>query len=248
MIIIKNITIDLEQLKNDYRNFLFKVIGVAAQYIERIDTQESVLTEVNLWTEEFIRHLNTITDDMSLVSKTKADDVASFSNNIHLILLVSTATLLTIFILISFLIEWKFFRPLNRLMAFVREISGNDSSFSKRFNSNHYDEIGELGRSLDLMLDRLAQTTVSRDLLQEEVEERRIAEEQLTDIKDHLEEEVALRTKNLQCSYDELKKEIADRKKPNWKKGSSRPNFVRFRRWTLWVPLQGAWPMISTTF
>lgn len=215
----QGITNQLEQLKKDYRNFLFKVIGVAAQYVERIDTHESVLVEVNLWAEEFIKHLNNITDKISLVSKTKTNRVALYSNKIHIILLGSLAAIFTIFIFLSFLVEWKLFSPLNRLMAFVREISGNETSLSKRFNSKHYDEIGELGRSLDFMLDRLNQTTVSRDLLQEEVEERRRAEEALTDIKERLEEEVALRTKKLQFSYDELKKEIADRKKTELEKG-----------------------------
>jgi signal transduction histidine kinase/CheY-like chemotaxis protein len=202
----------LDELKQDYRNFLFKVIGVAAQYIERIETRGSVLRQVNTWTEDFVDRLTRIAEEVSKISESKVHRIDGYSKMINQINFGSLFAVMIAMLALAAMIEWKLFQPLNLLMAFVRGITESDTSVQKRIDNQSKDEIGELGRSINHMLDNLNQTTVSRNRLQMEVDVRRSAERALREIKDHLEEQVALRTKALQESYEDLKREIEERK------------------------------------
>ena len=67
--------------------------------------------------------------------------------------------------------------PLNRLVTAVSHIDAEHLVFKEKFSGRN--EISKLAETFSALTDRLQQTLVSRDLLQQEVEMRRDAEEQL---------------------------------------------------------------------
>lgn len=88
-------------------------------------------------------------------------------------------------------------------------VAAQDLSF--RLNAPGTDELGELAAAFDEMTRRLQETTVSRDALQAEIQERKKAEALLNDAQDRLrrhadelEKIVARRTLKLQETVDEL--------------------------------------------
>ena len=68
-------------------------------------------------------------------------------------------------------------RPIRRLTAGAEEIGQGNLEF--RVGTEVKDEIGQLSRVLERMAENLKKTTVSRDVLLEEVEKRRLAEDAL---------------------------------------------------------------------
>ena len=93
--------------------------------------------------------------------------------------------------------------------------AGNESNghgLQARIDNRSSDEIGELCKSINSMLDSLEKTTVSRDLLKLEIRERINAEQALTGYKLRLEELIDERTKELLQSNRELQREIQERK------------------------------------
>jgi nitrogen fixation/metabolism regulation signal transduction histidine kinase len=57
---------------------------------------------------------------------------------------------------------------------------------------NTQDEIGQLSKSFETMLDKLKTTTSSKKVLEIEIETRKQAEEKLLEVKRHLEESEAI--------------------------------------------------------
>ena len=74
----------------------------------------------------------------------------------------------------------------------------------RRLRSHRRDELGELANAFDRMLDQLQETTVSRDRLEAEIEERTRAEAEIQRLNVVLEERVSLRTAELQAANREL--------------------------------------------
>ncbi len=68
-------------------------------------------------------------------------------------------------------------QPLRALQKAVEHISLGDLSY--RIGSSVHDELGDLARAVDSMAERLQYTLVSNERLQQEIEERTIAEEKL---------------------------------------------------------------------
>jgi signal transduction histidine kinase len=202
----------MEALKNEYRDFLFHVIATATQNVERIDSREDALDQVNRQANQFLHELNLVAEQISQLAKRKVERIGDYSRTTRRVNIASLSALLAAILFALFFIERKLFNPLASLMEFVREISGSDTSLAKRIPSHRRDEIGELGQSVNIMLDRLEKTTVSRDQLQKEVMERKRAEAALRHITEGLDAEVSKRTTELQRSYEELKSEILERK------------------------------------
>jgi PAS domain S-box-containing protein len=75
------------------------------------------------------------------------------------------------------------------------------------------DEIGELAGAFDLMAQRLRDTTVSRDALTKEVQERKRAEDALKRVRDELEHKVRERTADLKSTVQDLSTEVEARRK-----------------------------------
>ncbi|MEW6379285.1 MAG: histidine kinase dimerization/phosphoacceptor domain -containing protein [bacterium] len=80
-------------------------------------------------------------------------------------------------------------------------------NLNHRVNIAADNEIGELSRAFDLMTEQLRDTTVSRDALSKEVEERKRAEEALQKAKEELGQRVVERTAQLQAAHQSLVKQ-----------------------------------------
>jgi signal transduction histidine kinase len=114
--------------------------------------------------------------------------------------LVLMLALLTVLVL-AFL-ERGVLEPLSRLERGLADL-GN-GNFDQRLNSVRRDEIGHLARAFDLTLDRLQHITVSRDRLQQEVDERIAAQRGLAEVNAALDLTVAQRTASLASANKEL--------------------------------------------
>ena len=74
----------------------------------------------------------------------------------------------------------------------------------RRLRSPLRDELGDLANAFDAMLDRLQETTVSRNLLEAEMVERQRAQAEIQRLNVDLEERVRQRTAELQAANQEL--------------------------------------------
>jgi signal transduction histidine kinase len=98
---------------------------------------------------------------------------------------------------------------IRRLKQGTQRIASGDLSYRLRIQTK--DELGDLAQSFDHMTEQLQVATVARDLLQQEVVERKRAEEALNVARDTLEFRVEERTRELQQAYDKLKEETEER-------------------------------------
>jgi two-component system, cell cycle sensor histidine kinase and response regulator CckA len=96
--------------------------------------------------------------------------------SIFLLAVIAAAISITIF----FITRRYIFRPLSRLEGSAELISGGDLDASIDTSAN--DEIGNLARSFEQMIKNLKKITTSRDRLDNEVKERKQAEEALRDV------------------------------------------------------------------
>jgi PAS domain S-box-containing protein len=81
--------------------------------------------------------------------------------------------------LVLFLFLWRFIhKPVSLLSKAMQNVTQGD--LDQRVNITSRDEMGLLGSAFNIMTENLHRTTVSRDLLIREIEERRQAEEKLS--------------------------------------------------------------------
>ncbi len=69
----------LKNLKNNYRNFLTKVLSMSAQFVEGVETRKEKLAEVNLSAQHFIDDLNKLTDQIGDVSVQNLDEIYKYN-------------------------------------------------------------------------------------------------------------------------------------------------------------------------
>ena len=169
----------LNNLQIDYRNFLTSVLSMSAQFVEGIETSKDKLAEINLSAQHFIDYLNELTEQINQISKRNIDEIHDHHRNSFVVNLISLGTIFIAIIGALFFMERRLSRPLSNLMSFVRGLTGEEDGLSKRISLKGRDEIGELAASLNSMLDSLEKTTVSRNLLMEEVAERKRTENAL---------------------------------------------------------------------
>jgi signal transduction histidine kinase len=102
-------------------------------------------------------------------------------------------------------------RPVDAGENPAQDSGATGQGLQARIDHRSMDEIGGLCKSINSMLDSLEMTTVSRDLLKQEIRERINAEQALTQYKSRLEELIDERTKELLQSNRELQREIRER-------------------------------------
>ena len=107
-------------------------------------------------------------------------------------------------VVLYFAFDRMVIRPIYGVSGTLNDIARGN--FEKRIAVKSHDEIGDLAASLNKMAEDLQKTTVSRDALAHEVNERRLAERQLGQYRDHLEDMVEQRTKELRDAQEELRK------------------------------------------
>jgi signal transduction histidine kinase len=100
------------------------------------------------------------------------------------------------------LLERGILRPLKRLGDGLGEVGRGNLQI--RLKSGRSDEIGQLARVFDGMLDRLQEITVSRDRLEAETAERKRAEAAIQRLNADLEARVRVRTAELEAANHEL--------------------------------------------
>jgi signal transduction histidine kinase/CheY-like chemotaxis protein len=104
---------------------------------------------------------------------------------------VSIGILVVCIVFLTMIVN-RMIQPIRRLQAATTRVA--DGDFETRIPMDRSDELGELGEAFNRMVERLRSTTVSRDALAREVEERRRTEEELRKAK--LQAESANRAKS----------------------------------------------------
>lgn len=166
-------------LKKDYLNFLTQVLSMSAQFVEGVETSKDKLFTVNQSAQLFINELNGFAELMNQISKNNIEQIRENQRNLLFLNQLSLGIIFIVVLAALFFLERKQSRPLSKLMLFVRELTGKEVTLSKRIDLKGDDEFSELAASLNLMLDRLEKTTVSRNRLMEEIAERKSVEVQL---------------------------------------------------------------------
>ena len=166
----------LKNMKKGYRNFFTSVLSMSAQFVEGIETSKDKLAEINLSAQHFIDYLNELTELIGQISQRNIEKIHDYHRSSFYVNLISLGAIFIVIIGALFFMERKLSHPLSNLMSFVRGLTGEEDGLSRRISIKGRDEIGELAVSLNSMLDSLEKTTVSRNLLMEEVAERKLTE------------------------------------------------------------------------
>ncbi len=169
----------LKNLKKSYRGFLTSVLSMSAQFVEGVETSKDRLAATNLSAQHFIDYLNELTEQIDQISQRNIEEIHEHHRNSFYLHLIALGAIFIIIVGALFFMQRKLSHPLSNLMLFVRGLTGEEGGLSRRISMKAGDEIGELAVSLNSMLDSLENTTVSRNLLMEEVAERKRTEEAL---------------------------------------------------------------------
>ena len=117
--------------------------------------------------------------EFKMVIVTEVDQQEAFAPVVHLLWTISVIAV-GVFVaagLVTLFFAGTMTRPIRRLAAGAEKIGQGNLEF--RVGTEVKDEIGQLSRVLDQMAESLKKTTVSRDVLLEEMAKRKLAEESL---------------------------------------------------------------------
>ena len=118
-------------------------------------------------------------------------------------ILVVSIILIVMGIIVASLISHSILNPLARLQRGVEIIGAGNLDYRVGISSE--DEIGQLSRAFDQMIENLAAITTSRDELNAEIAQRKRAEEEITILNEGLEQRIATRTMELERVNEEQK-------------------------------------------
>jgi len=145
------------------------------------------------WTLAITREV----DEMSDLARRMQAQVLAFSTGCFIFLLV-----------LGGLLSRHIVKPINTLVRATEGIAAGN--LNVRTSVRSHDELGELARSFDKMTLDLQRAILSRD---EEIAERRRAEQLLQKARDELEHRVHARTAELAVANDNLKRELTERER-----------------------------------
>ncbi len=86
-------------------------------------------------------------------------------------------------------------RPLSAIFKTIQSIIA-ENNMERRVPVYAQDDIGQIGLAFNRMLNELQESTTSIDLLNHEIEQRKLAEQRVTQARDNLEQEVQRRTRD----------------------------------------------------
>ncbi len=120
-----------------------------------------------------------------------------------------TGLVMIILGLLVFLFGRSIRRPLTVLHRGTEIVSSGD--LDHRVGTTAPDELGQLSRAFDKMVDRLKETMASRDDLNKEIDERKRMEQEIKNYQDNLEVMIKERTAELEYTNQQLTTEIIQR-------------------------------------
>jgi PAS domain S-box-containing protein len=203
---------DLENIHHNLESVRNIFLKLVSNY-ERLDSRENTAlreeVEERLAGQILIRSRDGVSQALQLKNRIdgKISKTQGRINTLILLLLAFTTFPLTVILI----------RMMTNIAASLATLrKGTESvaagNLDHRIGLSRGDEIGELAGAFDLMAQRLRDTTVSRDSLTKEVQERKRAEEALKRVRDELEHKVRERTADLKSTVQDLRNEVEARR------------------------------------
>lgn len=156
---------DIDIIETAFRNALAITFATLGEYLETQKADPELLVRVRLTSSIFDHQIDEFANagrervDM-LIAQTRAD-MQSLRKG--LILLLTFSALLLGFAYLF--LHQRLSLPLQRLQQFIQRASENPTQIQERLHFSHPDEIQRIGDAIGDLLDRLQNTTVSRDQL-----------------------------------------------------------------------------------
>ena len=180
----------INNVKTDLQN-LGSVFNSSVSFIEGTPRNESlrVLPAFQTDWDRLALQNQALTFDASVLSKSFGDQANQLKQTNNILILSLIGTFGAYFVAVYFLVYGRTLKSIAKLQDGTKIIGSGNLDYSVASKSN--DEVGELSRAFNQMTINLKSVTASKTDLEEEIAERKKAEEELVTTKDRLAEELA---------------------------------------------------------
>ncbi|MEG3640175.1 ATP-binding protein [Magnetococcus sp. PR-3] len=166
-------------IRTQYRSFLVKVLSISAAYVEGVEKDPSKISELQVVVSNYNRHLDILSGQIKALASMEMRRLTMLSENLSQTLILLAAILIATVLITLAIMEFKLNRPLSRLTHFFQNLLTSPNPWGRELPTEGYSEISILSRGINETLAKLEKTTVSRDELRREIEERRLVEQAL---------------------------------------------------------------------
>lgn len=128
------------------------------QYLQLRASLSTRLEEIQTKLTGNVNELNNIAGTISEVSKAASEEANQSRAKAEMTLIVSTAVIILLSIVISFLVVQSIRRPLKQLRTFIQRVGHGDLTASAQRHSN--DEIGDISRAMDQLVGELREVVL----------------------------------------------------------------------------------------
>jgi nitrate/nitrite-specific signal transduction histidine kinase len=227
------------------RTFL-RLVSIQARTVRPADTELHREAEERLAGHLVVKSHDVLSDAVRLQNLINNDMSATQTRVSALRFLFTLFTAVALTILLTRL-QRRIASSLAALRNGTETVAGGDLTY--RIGLKNRDEIGDVSRAFDLMTERLQETTVSRDALGQEVEERKRVEEALREANAELDtraeelscmnEELAVSNEEIAATNRELHQQIEQRSHAEAALRESEAHKLEFYRRTILAATQG---------